>query len=166
VACSSSQTCTNGFCSGSLSVEYLCNTTNASFQQIEPHFKIANTGSSAVPLSSLKVRYFFTHDSSTGQVFACDYALIGCSNMSGNFYPWTGGGTGADTYLEITFTSAAGSVSPGSDSGELQPRFYDVNYVYFNQANDYSFDPTKTAYTNWTHMTLYENGTLVWGTEP
>jgi cellulose 1,4-beta-cellobiosidase len=36
----------------------------------------------------------------------------------------------------------------------------------FDQTNDYSFDPTKTSYANWTHMTLYQGGTLVWGTEP
>jgi hypothetical protein len=151
-------------CSGSLSVEYLCSNTNASSQQIQPHFKIANTGSSAVALSTLKVRYFFTANGSATQVFACDYALIGCGNVMGAFYPWTLGG--ADHYLEVTFSSAAGSVSPGSDSGEVQPRFYDQNYLFFTQTDDYSFDATKTSFTNWTNMTLYQNGTLVWGTEP
>src|SRR5262249_27186189 len=79
VACPGSTVCASGVCSGTLSVEYLCGNTNASSQQIVPHFKIANTGSSAVPLSTLKVRYFFTANGSATQNYVCDYALIGCS---------------------------------------------------------------------------------------
>jgi hypothetical protein len=164
VACPGSTVCANGVCSGTLSVEYLCGNTSATSQQIQPHFKIANTGSSAVPLSTLKVRYFFTANGSATQDFVCDYALIQCSNVMAAFASWGGGG--ADTYLEITFSSTAGSVSPGSDSGEIQARFHDHNYLVFTQTDDYSFDATKTTFTNWTHMTLYQNNSLVWGVEP
>ena len=31
---------------------------------------------------------------------------------------------------------------------------------------DYSYDAAKTVFADWTHVTLYRNGTLVWGTEP
>jgi hypothetical protein len=145
-----------------LSVEYQCGNTNSSSQQIQPYFKIANTGSTAVSLSTLKVRYFFTGDGSATQDFACDYALMGCGNLSAAFASWGGGG--ADHYLEVSFSG--GSVPAGGDCGPIQARFYDSNYLTFNQTNDYSFDPTKASYVNWTHMTLYQNGTLVWGTEP
>jgi hypothetical protein len=166
VACPGAEVCSSGVCTGTLSVEYVCGNTNASTQQIQPYFKIANTGSSAVALSTLKVRYFFTADGSTTQVWACDFASVSCGNVAGTFYPWTGGGPGADHYLEVTFSSVAGSVSPGSDSGVIQVHFHDTNSTNFTQTNDYSFDPSKTSFTNWTHMTLYQNGTLVWGTEP
>jgi hypothetical protein len=147
-----------------LSVEYLCAETAATSQQIEPHFKISNTGTSTVALSDLTVRYFFNADGSATQEFACDYALVGCGNVSATFNTWSGGG--ADHYMEVSFTSDAGSVSPGSDSGEIQPRFYDQNFLVFTQTGDYSFNPTYTSYANWTNMTLYQNGALVWGTEP
>jgi hypothetical protein len=36
----------------------------------------------------------------------------------------------------------------------------------FNEANDYSYDGTKTSFADWNKVTLYRNGTLVWGVEP
>ncbi len=41
-----------------------------------------------------------------------------------------------------------------------------TGYPDFNQANDYSFNPADTSFTDSTTVTLYLNGTLVWGTEP
>jgi hypothetical protein len=165
VACPGAEVCSGGVCTSTLSVEYLCDNINASTQQVQPYFKIANTGSAAVALSTLKIRYFFTADGSATQVFNCDYAVVNCTYVTGTFYTWSGGGA-ADHYLEITFSAMAGSVAPGSDSGVIQARFHDQNYINFNQTNDYSFDATKTSFTNWTQVTLYQNDTLVWGTEP
>jgi Cellulose binding domain len=146
-----------------LSVEYLCDTTDAMSQEVRPYLKIANGGTASVSLTGVTMRYYFTADGSTSQAFVCDYAQLGCSLISGAFFPTTG--TNADTYLEISF--ADGAVNPGDDSGEIQARFHDTNYaVTFTQTNDYSFDATKTAYANWAQITLYQNGTLVWGTEP
>src|SRR5262249_27454903 len=34
------------------------------------------------------------------------------------------------------------------------------------EGNDYSYDATKTSFADWTKVTLYRNGTLVWGAEP
>ena len=35
-----------------------------------------------------------------------------------------------------------------------------------NQTNDYSFSPAILNLTDYTKMTLYRNGELIWGTEP
>ncbi len=43
---------------------------------------------------------------------------------------------------------------------------YGNGFPTFDQTNDYSFDPTKTTFAPSTTVTLYQNGTLVWGTEP
>ena len=41
-----------------------------------------------------------------------------------------------------------------------------VDWTNYTQTNDYSFDATKTSYADWTKVTLYRNGVLVWGVEP
>jgi hypothetical protein len=134
---------------------------------MKPHFQINNKGTTTVDLSTLKIRYFFTKDGmpATDQTFDCDYALIMCGKLSFAFGAWTG--TNADEYAEVSFQAAAGSLAPGATTGEIQANLHSTDYQYtFNQTNDYSFDPTKTTFTDWTNVTLYQNGTLVWGTEP
>ena len=51
----------------------------------------------------------------------------------------------------------------------VQSRFNSTNPAFgvnFTQTGDYSFDPTKRVPTDWTRVTLYRAGTLVWGIEP
>ena len=43
---------------------------------------------------------------------------------------------------------------------------HNQNWTNYNEANDYSYDATKTAFADWNRVTLYRNGALVWGTEP
>ena len=74
--------------------------------------------------------------------------------------------TGADTYLLVGFSSGAGSLAAGASTGEIQARFNKNDFSNYTETGDYSCDPTKTTYTDWNKVTLYQNGTLVWGTEP
>lgn len=69
-------------------------------------------------------------------------------------------------YFEIAFTAGAGSIRAGGDSGGIQTRNSKTDWSSFNEANDYSFDPAKTAFANWEKVTLYRNGQLVRVTEP
>ncbi|APR77999.1 hydrolase (secreted protein) [Minicystis rosea] len=148
-----------------LYLDYRCANTTASDKEMKPHFRIGNGGSSSVALSSLSIRYYFTSDGSTSLGFNCDYATLGCANLSGSF--GTATGTNADHYLEVTFGAGAGTLSPGANSGEIQTRFHDSGFqVTFTQGNDYSFDATKTAFGTWDKITLYQDGALVWGVEP
>src|SRR5262245_64791888 len=133
--------------------------------QIKPHFNIVNGGTTTVPLSELTIRYWYTNDGSQPQVYDCDFASRGCSNISASFVSIPAV-TGANTYFQLSFSAGAGSLTPGQQSGEIQTRLHSQNWSNYTEGNDYSYDATKTSFADWTRVTLYRNGTLVWGTEP
>jgi hypothetical protein len=131
-------------------------------------YQIINTGTSSVPLSSLTMRYWFTNETPADPlVFACDYALVSCNNITSNFVVLPSPVTKANTYLQIGFKAAAGSIAPGQSSGEIQTRIHHVNWSNFITTDSYSFisDPSF-VYQDTQTVTLYLNGILVWGTEP
>jgi len=66
----------------------------------------------------------------------------------------------------LGFTAGVGSIAAGGQTGDIQLRISKADWSNFNEANDYSYNPTKTAYANWDHVTLYQTGTLDWGTTP
>jgi hypothetical protein len=151
-----------------LVVEYMTTVTTATAKDISPHLNLLNNGTSAQDLTVVTVRYWYTADGSTSQAFSCDYAApaVGnCANVTATFVQMPQAKTNADHYMEVSFTG--GSIPAGASTGDIQIRFHDTNYaVTFTQTNDYSFDATKTAYAQWSNITLYRSGTLVWGTEP
>lgn len=136
--------------------------------QLYAHYEIDNTGKVAAPLTSITMRYWFTNETPTDPlVFACDYAQISCANITSKFVVLPTPVPLANTYLEIGFTSAAGSVAPGQNTGEIQTRIHHANYSNFLTSQTYSFigDPSF-VYKDTTKVTLYINGVLVWGVEP
>ncbi len=136
--------------------------------QLYAHYEIDNTGKVAAPLTSITMRYWFTNENpSDPLVFACDYAQINCSNITTKFVTLATPVPLANTYLEIGFTAAAGSIAPGQNTGEIQTRIHHANYSNFFTSQTYSFigDPSF-VYKDTTTVTLYINGVLVWGIEP
>ncbi|GFN30087.1 cellulase family glycosylhydrolase [Paenibacillus xylaniclasticus] len=152
---------------GNLVVQYKVNNANANDNMAYATFNIKNTGTTAVNLSNLKLRYYLTKDSSNaGLSFWTDYAQIGTSTVSGTFYSISPAKTKADTYLELSFSSAAGSIPAGGQTGDIQIRIAKTDWSNLDESNDYSFDGTKSAFADWDKVTLYQSGTLVWGIEP
>ncbi|GMK38649.1 hypothetical protein PCCS19_17030 [Paenibacillus sp. CCS19] len=148
----------------SLVLQYRASNTNATDNAIQPFFNIKNTGTTAVNLSDLKIRYYFTKEGTADMTSWVDYAQIGGSNVLRTF--GTSSAANADTYVELSFSSSAGVLQPGAQTGDIQLRMHKSDWSTFNEANDYSFDATKTTFTDWTKVTLYQNGVKVWGVEP
>lgn len=149
-----------------LALEYADGTTAATTNTPHPHFEIVNSTTSSVSLSSLTIRYWFTADGTQAQQFWCDYAVVGCSNLTGTFVPLASPTSTADTYLQVGFSSGAGSLAANGNTGDLQTRFNKSDWSNYNQANDYSWNQNQTSYAAWSQVTLYLNGQLVYGTEP
>jgi endoglucanase len=86
--------------------------------------------------------------------------------VTGTFVQVSPAVSNADYYLEVGFTSTAGSLANSTSSGELLVGFHKSNWSNFNQLNDYSFDRTKTSFADWNRIELYRSGILVWGIPP
>jgi hypothetical protein len=131
-------------------------------------YQTINTTTASVPLSSVTMRYWFTNEAPADPlVFECDYAQVSCSNITAKFVVLPSPLTKANMYLEIGFKAAAGSLAPGQSTGEIQTRIHHVRWSEFITTDTYSFiaDPSF-VYKDTQTVTLYVNGTLVWGVEP
>ncbi|WP_448317887.1 cellulose binding domain-containing protein, partial [Streptomyces sp. CO7] len=134
--------------------------------QAEPWFKVVNTGSSSLSLGQVKLRYYFKAEAGASYTFRCSWAVKGCANITGTFGTLANPTATADRYLEIGFTSGAGSLAAGADSGDLQLRFHRSDWRPLVQSDDYSFGPSQTSYGDWSKVTATVGGSQVWGTAP
>src|SRR5207253_9721137 len=121
------------------------------------------------PRSMLTVGYWFTVDGGAMTNYVCDSTAMTALrvNVTNRVSAVSPPRSMADTFVEIGFMSGAPTLAASNgDSGEIKGRIFNGEQPNFTQTNDYSFDPTKADYVDWTHMTLYKGGMLVWGTEP
>ena len=145
----------------SLKVQYEVGDSSATDNAIKPNLRIVNEGNTAVSLNQLTMRYWFT-ESTGGFNYTCDYATLGCGNINGQVI--SAGGN--SYYLEVGFTTGAGTVAAGAHTGNMKHRVNQASWGNFDETDDYSYDPSKSSYSDWNQVTLYQNGTLIWGIEP
>lgn len=150
---------------GNLTIQAFNGNTSDSTNGISSKFKVINTGDSAIRLSDVKLRYYYTVDGENSQSFWCDWASIGNANVTGHFVKLATPVAGADYALEVGFASSAGTLDPGQ-SAEIQARFSKADWSNYNQTDDYSFKASGSQFENHSQVTGYLNGQLVWGIEP
>ena len=139
--------------------------SGATFQnQIYERITIVNTGTSAVALSTVKVRFYFAYQGITSYNFACDYTAAGNGNVQNTFTAMSPVYSGAEAFQEISFTSGAGNLAAGA-SLELQCRIWKSDWSNIDNTKNYSYNPS-TTYVDWNKVTLFIGGTLGWGIEP
>jgi hypothetical protein len=131
---------------------------------VKPHFNLVNKSATAVPMSNFTIRYYFNSQSGNpaAQVFNVDYAAIGAGNVQGRFIPVNCGTT--NNYLEVSFTG--GTLPANGQSGEVQTRANKPDWSNYAEAGDYSYIGGQTSYADSSTITVYQSGTLVWGTPP
>ena len=150
---------------GNIKLQMYNGNLSAATQGIAPKIKVTNTGTIPITLSTVKIRYYYTIDGEKAQNFWCDWSSAGSANVTGTFVKLSTAKTGADYYLEIGFTSSAGSLAAGQ-SVEVQARFAKADWTSYTQTGDYSFNATDTGFVNWNKVTGYVAGSLQWGIEP
>jgi aryl-phospho-beta-D-glucosidase BglC (GH1 family) len=126
---------------------------------------IVNTGSTTVALNTVTVRYYYTIDGAQAQSVFCDYTPRGCGNVTGTFGTVSPATATADTYLQVAFSSGAGSLSAGQSTGDIQLRVAKTNWANYNETNDYSY-AGNTSLTDNANIVVFVSGAAVWGTAP
>jgi arabinogalactan endo-1,4-beta-galactosidase len=150
---------------GSIKVQFYNQSTAATTNQLYLNIKLVNSGTAAITLANVKIRYYYTVDGAKPQNFYCDWAQIGGSNVSSAIVTMDTPKTGADTYVEIGFTGGAGNLDSGA-STTIQARVAKNDWTNYTQTNDYSFNSSAATYVDWAKVTGYISGALQWGTEP
>lgn len=150
---------------GNIKVQMFSGNISATTNGVMPRFKLYNTGTTAINLSDVKIRYYYTIDGEKAQNFWCDWSGAGSANVTGTFVKLPSAKTGADYYLEVNFTSAAGTLAAGQ-SIEIQARFSKSDWTNYTQTGDYSYEGSGSSYTDWSKATGYLAGNLAWGVEP
>lgn len=148
---------------GALKAQYRNNDSSPGDNQIRPGLQLVNTGTTAVDLSKVTLRYWFSGESAASYGTACDYAVIGCGTVTHRVVTAGSGGPGADHYLEVGFTG--GSLAAGASTGEMQLRLNKADWSAFDETDDYS-RATNTAFADASKVAVYVDGALSAGTAP
>jgi len=137
-------------------------------QWVYATIRMTNNGSSAILLSDLTMKYWYTYDTTpvVTQADMCTYSQPPtlCANITRTWVPVSPVKTNADFYYQVAFTAAAGSINAGA-TVEFGLGWHKNDWTNFTQTNDYSYN-AATAFTTTTKVTVYRVGALVYGTEP
>ena len=142
-------------------------TTNLQIMMVL-HF--LNFGNTNVPLSSVKLRYWFSENPAYPLQYIEHYIADDNIHTTGtivSFSPEREAGT--NHYLEVAFSAPGVVVKPYSDLRGFKLKLIRDQWKPFTSTtDDYSYNGNTSEYTyvQNEHITLYINDVLVWGVEP
>ena len=128
---------------------------------VRPQFRVLNTGSEALDLDGLTLRYWYTAEAGTPEEVNCDWAAVNCLNLEAD----TAAADEGQRYLEVGFEDA-GLLAPGETTGEIQLRVHHTDWSDYDERDDWSWDEGRTTWGSAPHVTAYRDGTRVWGEPP
>ncbi len=172
---SSGRTGDGGPATGAIAVEYKVEVSGATSSYVSAELLVTNESVNAVQLSDLKVRYYFTNPFGTPTMTEQWYHIApvgGGSNqnlsVSAMFYPISPSLTGADTYVEFSFSSSYEKALAPGDACDFSWQFQspDTAQDHYTQTDAYSFNAADTSLTSWNHVVALVAGSLAWGTPP
>ncbi|HEY2734748.1 MAG TPA: cellulose binding domain-containing protein, partial [Polyangiales bacterium] len=153
-----------------VTAQYYAGSDKQSDDVIYPILQISNVSVAAgVPLYELEIRYYFHNEHEDRCPVNCQVdSFWAGEHPSGKSLTavrrWVSGSDGAD-YLSVTFPATLEVLARGA-AVEMQQQLHTAPFSQFDQSDDYSFDATKHALTDWPKVTVYRAGSLVWGTPP
>ena len=155
------------------SVQYKNLNGSATDAYISCEILAKNSGPNSLQVSELKVRYYFTDEPKKTNTFQNNFQHL---NVPGNQADLKVTQTvvgmaptkpTADTYIEFSFSSSHGTLAPG-EALDFAWQMQSANPATdnFTESNDYSFDASKSALTDWTHVVLLQGSSPLWGATP
>lgn len=112
---------------------------------VQRNYKLTNSGSTAIDLSKVKIRYYMTKDDASSLVFFCDSAGMNVkespwyydmtSKIKGTFVNTTGN----DCYYEVSF-DGVDQVLPAGCTMLVNTRVATSSWSMMDQTNDYSYE--------------------------
>jgi endoglucanase len=142
---------------------------------IRADLQIVNDSAVDVPLSGITLRYYYTSEAEQCSDFAClsvnhDAVVNACKGISLSFQSYDSPSNLANAYWELSFDPAVAADwvlgANGGVSGNIKLQAFKPNFALQDLRNDYSFDASLTALTDWPQITLYRDGVLLFGTPP
>ncbi|KYF94054.1 hypothetical protein BE20_07615 [Sorangium cellulosum] len=124
----------------------------------EAGIQLRNNTTATVPLNRIVVRYWFKKNGAAAVTPACWWWSPSCSNIT--LATGSVSLSGADGYVELRFSSGAGSLAPGATT---QPIDLGIQFgVNVDETDDYSYS-SQTTFASWSRITVHDAGSAPTG---
>jgi hypothetical protein len=149
-------------------------TCPATASTLQAKVQVLNVGTAALSLKGMEVRYYYTDEASTSGTPTVEVYDKSIDTFTIALKAMTTPVSKADHYVSIAYS--AGSIIPdlnrvcdrgdNADCAEVTFAIHTANYTgSYDPSNDYSFVPSTSVGNNG-NITVYQDGTLIWGTAP